>query len=111
QTIKLQFTYNGSEYIVEGMLTGVDEFAVIGEAIPIRINPDEPRIWTSSPHPPPLGQILVPSLIAIPLAAIALVIAILTRSRILALFRDGEPRKAIVAEVRRNALAPLSLTL
>jgi hypothetical protein len=104
--VELAFQSGGKDYKVGGPLVGRSEFLMIGDDVPIRVNPENPRQWTYRTEPPQLAhELAAPSLVLIPLAAV-IVALVLGRRSLLTLWSTGTVAPAIIADLRSSAIAP-----
>lgn len=104
--VELTFQSGGKDYKVGGPLIGRAEFLMIGDEVPIRVNPENPRQWTYRTEPPQLAyELAAPSLVLIPLAAVVAALVI-GRLSLLKLWATGAVAPAIIADLRTSAMAP-----
>ena len=104
--VELTYQHADREHVVSGQLVGRTEFVVIGEEIPIRINPSSPTQWTYRTTPPLVShELAAPSLVLIPLLGVAVAL-VLSRKNLLNLWQRGVGAPAIIAAVRSSSVSP-----
>jgi hypothetical protein len=104
--VELSFQSGGRDYRVGGPLVGRNEFVTIGDDVPIRVNPENPRQWTYRTVPPLLAhELAAPSLVLIPLAAVVVAL-VMGRRSLLKLWTTGTLAPAIIADLRSSAISP-----
>src|SRR4051812_7215643 len=99
---------DGRRIFVQGLLTPRDGILYIGETIPLRIDPDNPEVWTDRLEPPPLLAEMTAVLFLLPLLALAVLMLFLVRRRTLNIWRRGEPAVAVVVDTKQSSVAPRS---
>lgn len=104
----LDYTYEGKNYEVVGVLKGREQYVVTGQEVPIRIDPKNPEDWTGLTAAPPLWTDLVEGLIVLPVALLLAAAGLAAKGRLTRLWRDGKAREAIVIDVKQTAMAPRS---
>jgi hypothetical protein len=82
-----------------------------GSKIPILVDPSDPQRWTDRVEPPPLLEEFLIPLLLMPLPVVLFAVAIVQRSRVLKLWREGEACDGTVMERRYSAAAPRSAIL
>lgn len=83
-------------------------YAVIGEKLKIKIDPNDPQKWTEESTLKPWTHELAAVGMLLPLAAIAFAMMLLKRRGVLQTWRDGSVVPATVVEVRQSGAAPQS---
>lgn len=80
------------------------------QAVPIRVDADDPNIWTDRNRDElePIHRELVASVILLPLLALTILMVLLKRRQVLRVWRDGSLMHAVVVETKQSSLAPLS---
>jgi hypothetical protein len=107
--VDLSYAFGGQDYKVTGALAERPAGTVMsGQTIPIRVDPENPKVWTSRTTRPELGGKLVAPLMLLPVVLVAGGVAWLARRRVAGLWVDGEAREAVVVDTRQAALAPRS---
>lgn len=106
----IEFTLNGKPMRVMGWLadTGKGKKVLIGDRIPVHVDPADPNHWTSQTEPPRLSLSLAPGAAALAFALIALVAAWMARWPVLRTWREGECVPAEVVGWQQSPLAPRS---
>jgi hypothetical protein len=104
--VTLDYTVDGRAYVAEGVLRGRTEAIVVGNLVPIRVDPANPSRWTGATTVLQLGPRLVPGLIVLPVVLVFALASLVARARFLRLWRDGQAIEALVLESRQTALAP-----
>lgn len=103
---------DGTDAKIEGNLTRVLEGdVVVGETLPIRIDPKDSRIWTDRTEPRGWLANLSMPLIFLPLAVVSLLILIIKRQGVLKIWKNGVPATASVVSLQHSGLAPSSRLL
>jgi hypothetical protein len=87
-----------------------DPTAVIrpGDHLPLRVDPNDPNVWTDRTEPRSWLVELSVALILLPLLGLMLLIASLQRARILRIWQHGDVAEATVIDLRQTAIAPFS---
>jgi 4-amino-4-deoxy-L-arabinose transferase-like glycosyltransferase len=111
--VKVRYLLPGEsqERIVGGSLSRLNDPSVLvhpGDHVPLRIDPKIPWIWTDRTQPQSWLLQLSVALILLPVLLVLLVIAWLTRERVLRIWQHGELSAGIVVDVRQIAIAPRS---
>jgi hypothetical protein len=108
--VQLSYDYKGRSYTGEGILAGRPETETIfvKRSVPIRVDPDDPAVWTARTSPSSLSTALVAVWAILPLVLISLLGGWFSTMRLLRLVRNGEPHRAVVVDTRHVALAPRS---
>ncbi|HMO25660.1 MAG TPA: hypothetical protein PKB10_05275, partial [Tepidisphaeraceae bacterium] len=83
----------------------------VGDKIPLRLNPEDGADFRFVTDPPSLMQAIVPGAVLSGCAILPLGVALLRRSRVLRVWRDGEKIEASVQQVGTTPLAPRSKLL
>lgn len=106
--VKLKATVNGRERRYDGFLAGRKQHIVVGEKVPIRVDPENPGVWTARTEPAPLAKQLVGAWVPAPVIVIALLASLLARRGVLSTWQTGPSAAAVVVGTSHSALAPLS---
>lgn len=106
--VTLEFTLDGEEHRVQGVLEGRTEYIRTKQTVPIRVDPDNARRWTYATEVPGLLRELAMAQLLLPIVALLVAAVLFWRARILALWKDGHAVAVIVATSRHTALAPFS---
>ena len=105
--VVLGFDWHGEMHLTpSGRLPNRRERITPGDIIPLHVNPDNPDDWTWLSTPAPLMPRMVPAVVSILAALLALLASAVLRYRVLQLFRHGTLGQAIVLDVRIGPLAP-----
>jgi hypothetical protein len=104
----LRYQFKGKTYDVTGTLAGRKELILTGHPVDLRIDPDQPDVWTYRSEPTSIVAALLGPIIVFPLGLIGLLVALWKRGRLERLWKTGPARLAIVIETRQTALAPMS---
>jgi hypothetical protein len=78
----------------------------IGDVIDVRIDPDDANVWAVVHKVPPLTSALLTGIIIAAIAVLPLVVAIVLRRRVIAVWKTGDVREAVVLGHQQTALAP-----
>jgi hypothetical protein len=93
-------------------LTGTVEpgtgFLVVGRTLPIRVDKNDPSVWTDRHEVRPWSRELTVPLMFLPVIAALLVVALLVRRKILRIWQSGRPIAGTVVDLRHSAWAPRS---
>ena len=108
--VRLEWTMPGGEpVVVNTILPPGPGYAVVGEALALRVDPKNTRVWTEE------GEILawwrvltIPLIMMLPIAVLLLALALLQRMRVLRVWRDGKLCEAIVVDTKNVSTAPRS---
>jgi len=104
----LDFDWQGKPQRVRGQLDDRTDYIVVGQTVPIHVDPNDPQNWTARTQPPPLAQSLFVGFIMLPVALVLLPIAAMKRKRLLQTWQSGHAELAVVIERQQTPLAPLS---
>lgn len=107
-SVDLTYKYNGQDYKVTGELPERRGDLLNGQTLPIRVDPNDPKVWTNRTTPPALSGYLTPPLLLLPPLALAAGAALLSRQRVAGIWANGEAQQAIVVDTKQTPLAPLS---
>lgn len=109
--VKLRFTTpdNQTQTVEGNLMPAIDGDVQVGGTVPIRVNPQNPLIWTDRTEPRPLAAELSMALIFTPIALLNIFIVIFQRQRVLKIWRNGEPAIAHVVGLQHSPLAPKSM--
>ena len=113
--VQLGYTVNGKRYEyldAQGQLSRIDARPVpviyVGDKIDIRVDPNDPRVWTDRTRPIPWYAEFTIVLLLLPLLALLALVALVRRRQVLNVWQNGEAAGAVVVEQRHTASAPLS---
>jgi hypothetical protein len=106
--VTLAFTVQGKPEQVDGMLEGHTARVSTGEAIQIRIDPNDPSRWTDLSEPRPLIGNLIGPMLLLPIVPVALLVAWLKRRRLIYSWKNGPAEAAVVGARHQTALAPMA---
>jgi hypothetical protein len=104
----LRFNWQGQPQAAAGHLAGrpAAQFIIVGEKVDIRVDPNDPALWTSRQQPAPLsGELGVP-LAVVAAAGIVGAASWMLRRRALRSYQFGARAAARVISRFRSALAP-----
>jgi hypothetical protein len=104
-------TYTGPDGVkrtVQQELSPQPGILEIGKTIELRVDPEHPTVFTDQLEPPPWRSELSALIVPLPLLAFSVLMMWWRRSRVLAVWRHGEPVNAIVVDSKQSATAPLS---
>jgi len=107
-TVGITYKYNGVTYTQEGTLYGLNTFAIVGQDVPVHIDPKDPSNWTARNDTPSLAVAMVGALLVLPTAMLAGLLAVFARHKVLATYRHGQAVALTVASNRQTPLAPRS---
>lgn len=110
-TVYIEYDYNGKKYKSQGPLIATGTQYTAGEPFDIRLDPDEPTIWTNRSKAATLHEKLIGSGITLFFAVICVGAGLFTRQRYVSLWRMGEIYTAKVMDHRQMALAPKSTAM
>jgi hypothetical protein len=106
-TCDLQFTFNGTPEIVTGTLNETDT-VVNGASVQLRVEPDDPSVWTSRTEPESLLHRMVVLVVVLPIAVAIGFATLFLRKRVIAIWREGVAEPYGVVATYHTALAPRS---
>lgn len=109
--VTLSYTLKDGQKVtnLEGRLTpGIEGSVAIGGTVDIRVDPKEPRRWTDRVHPRPWTAELTVVYGLAPLLALLLGLVLLTRARVLSVWKHGAETPATVIDAKQSSIAPLS---
>src|SRR5438034_10934373 len=108
-TADLTFTGpDGVKRTVQGDLSPPNGMFAIGDNIDLRVDPNNPTIWTDRLEPPPWRTELSAVIVVVPLLALSLLMMSWRRAQVLNVWRKGEPATGIVVDSKQSAGAPRS---
>ncbi len=104
---------HGQQLYVEGWLSQLPHKPPppeirVGQFIPIRVDPNRPKVWTDRTEPMPWVAEYTIVLLLLPLLALLAVVALLRRRQVLNIWRRGEAAAAVVVDHKQSATAPFS---
>lgn len=100
---------DGNVLDFQALLEPGSGYAKVGDELPIRVDPQNPRRWAEQREVLPWWRIVaVPALMLLPIALLLLGVAAWRRLRVLRVWRDGARARGVVTEVRHSATAPRS---
>jgi hypothetical protein len=108
--VTIQFELDGQKREVTGRIMPADGFKFVspGKSIQIRVDPAIPQRWTARVKAESLLNQFVGAGILLAVGALALLIAIGRRGRMLAAWRNGDVIEGVIESVGRSAAAPHS---
>ena len=80
----------------------------VGQMIPVRIDPNNPTVWTDRTRPLPWIAEFTIVVLLLPLLALLLLVMFVRRQQVLNVWRRGEVAAAVVVDHKQSAIAPLS---
>jgi hypothetical protein len=80
----------------------------VGEFIPIRVDPNDPKVWTDRTEPLPWIAEFTIVVLLLPLLALLVLVALLRRRQVINVWRRGEAAAAVVVDHKQSATAPFS---
>lgn len=83
-------------------------YAVVGETLPIKVDPNDPTRWTEETTAKPWSEELTAVGLLLPLAAIAFIVLVMRRRAILNTWMHEPLLNATVIETRQSGAAPMS---
>lgn len=100
----------GQPLIATGMLSRKPGQSVsLGQKLPLRIDPNDPLVWTDLVEAPPLAREMTVSLmVLLPMVLIGLVVAWLQNARVRKALRTGTRTTGTVVSIKQSPLAPMS---
>jgi uncharacterized protein DUF3592 len=104
-------TYTGPDGVkrtVQGQLSPQVGMLTIGQTIELRVDPNDPTIWTDALEPPPWRTELSAVIVLVPLLAFSFLMMFWRRAQALSVWRKGEPATGIVVDSKQSAVAPRS---
>jgi hypothetical protein len=106
----LTFKFNGQDEVVSGPLKYETDhdFVVIGQTVPLHVDPGDPSQWTDRTEAEPIARRLIAGAVVIPAMLATGFAALLGQRRRMKIWRDGIASAYSVYETRTSALAPLS---
>jgi hypothetical protein len=80
----------------------------VGDLIPVRIDPDNPTVWTDRAQPLPWIAEFTIVVLLLPLLALLLILMLIRRQQVLNVWRRGDVAAAVVVDHKQSATAPFS---
>jgi hypothetical protein len=109
--VELKYTVGGKAYRVEGYLPVRDETLRNGDTIHVRVDRQNPEVWTNRTEPPSLVGQLVGVWLLLPVAAVAAAVGAVRARRLRSVWVNGVVRKCVVIDVKQTATAPRSFAV
>ncbi|MBA3273950.1 MAG: hypothetical protein H0T11_08795 [Chthoniobacterales bacterium] len=111
--VKLSYTLpDGRQFIdaTEHLLDATNNEVILRakDPLPIRVDPMDPTRWTEDRDRGSIFRSLGVSIALLPIVLLLLLLAMLRRRSVLAVWRSGEPSEAVVLSQKSSALAPAS---
>jgi hypothetical protein len=106
-TLRVEYKGEAHEYRVP-YLDGrsAEEPLVVGQTIPIRIDPADVNHWSPLQKPTPLANELMGGGIVVGTGVLLCIVAVLLRANVLKTYRDAPQVEAVVLSSRHAAIAP-----
>ena len=111
QSIYLQYEYNGKAYTSQGPLAHTGKQYIAGEPFAIRLDPNDPSVWSNREEAPSLREKMIASILTLFFTVGSGLAALFAWWRNRGLWRYGDLRQGRVLEHRQSALAPRSVAL
>jgi hypothetical protein len=83
-------------------------YAMVGEDLKIKVDPEDPNRWTEETAPKPWWQELTVIGLLLPILAAMVAMVLIKRRSVLRTWRDGTLSQAVVVETHQSGAAPLS---
>ena len=104
---------HGKQLYVEGWLSQLPHRPPppeirVGQMIPVRVDPNRPKVWTDRTEPVPWVAEYTIVLLLLPLLALLALVALLRRRQVVNVWRRGEAAAAVVVDHKQSATAPFS---
>jgi hypothetical protein len=99
---------DGKERTFSGTLPPGPGYLRVGDRMPIRVDRNDPAVWTHRTEVTPWSRDLIVSILFVPLIAILLAVGLLVRRKILRVWENGLPIEGRVVDLRHSAWAPMS---
>jgi hypothetical protein len=109
--LEVDFEWNGKPIEVRGPLSNTGTRYVSGAPIELRVDPDNPEVFTNRTEPDPLGGKLIGAVILLIAAVASILVALVLRQTWLRLWKWGILREAKVREHGHVAVAPRSVNV
>ena len=109
KSVRLRYEFNGKTYEVSApYLDGrrSEDFLIVGNDIPIRVDPNDPEKWTPRQSPAPLAPELIGGEITLGIGAAVVLFGVWLRRRVLRTWRNARAVSAVVLDARHTALSP-----
>jgi hypothetical protein len=109
--VNIEYEYNGQKYKVTGLLYNTGKMYISQVPFEIRIDPENPTTWTNRTVVPPMVEKMMGAGIMLGVAAACAIVALVLRSRSMAIWVDGDLISSRVIGQGQSALAPQSAAL
>ncbi len=109
--VTITYDYQGKTFLKDGTLSGMTGSARVGDAVPLHIDPADPDNWTAHTQVPSLSVALTGAILVLPVAVIAMLLAVVARKTVLNTYEHGKTVEAIVTGNKQTPLAPKSRTI
>lgn len=106
--VNIEYTYNGQVYQDSSELMGRTEEIQTRTPLAFFIDPNNPRRWTTRTVPASFMTETLAALMLFPFVILLFAFALLSRRRVLRIYREGEAIVGEVMSVAHSAAAPLS---
>lgn len=107
-TVYIDYEYQGRKYKSQGPLVPTGELYMAGEPFDIRLDPDDPSVWTNRNKAATLREKLIGTVITLFFGAICVIAGLFARRQYVSVWTDGSVCSGKVVEHRQMALAPRS---
>ncbi len=109
--LDIEYEYNGTTYKTTGVLYNTGAQYVSQTPFDIRIDPENPTIWTNRTNVPPMVEKMMGVGIMLAVAIVCAAVTLLLRMRLIALWVNGDLVNARIIRQGQSALAPNSTVL
>ena len=109
--LEIEYDYNGTKYRATGVLYNTGAQYISQTPFDIRIDPENPAIWTNRIDVPPMVEKMMGVGIMLAVAMVCAMVTLLLRMRQIALWVHGDLVSARIIRRSQSALAPNSVAL
>ena len=106
QTVYVAYEYNGKKYESQGPLFRTGAEYIAGEPFPVRLDPDNPSVWSNRKQPISLRENMVGAIVTSVFAVLAMAVALFLHWRVGRLWRYGELRDGRVVDSSPQCAGP-----
>lgn len=104
--MQFKFEHEGREVIVRGYLIGRTGFVKIGDEVALRIDPSDPKRWTSALEAESILGRMIGVYVAMPIVIVLVICTMVARWRAVSLWKHGQAVPALVEKVKQSVIAP-----
>jgi hypothetical protein len=109
--VRLEFDWHGQSQVVDGFLEDRADYIVVGDNVPIRVDPNDVTNWTYRSQITGIGETLFVTWILLPIPPLLFAFAMLKRNRLKKIWSSSVAVLAVVSSRRQTPIAPRSYSV